>query len=142
DRSIARQLLEEARDLFYPPGAKRVAVMVPRYGEWRTMSKRRVRSVESVILRAGVMERLVREVTKFRGSEQTYVDRGIPYRLGVLLMGPPGGGKSSTVAALASHFGMDIAIFNPNTSGVSDDELCVLFADLPKNTLLLIEDVD
>lgn len=142
NRAVARQLLEEARDLFYPPGAKRVAIMVPRYGEWRTMSKRRVRSVDSVILRTGVMERLVTAVSKFRTTEATYVERGIPYRLGVLLMGPPGGGKSSTVAALASHFGMDIAIFNPNTSGVSDDELCVLFADLPKNTILLIEDVD
>jgi chaperone BCS1 len=142
NRTFAKQLLEEARDLFYPPGAKRVAVMVPRYGEWRTMSKRRVRSIDSVILRTGVMDRLVNAVAKFRGTEQQYVERGIPYRLGVLLMGPPGGGKSSTVAAIASHFGMDIAIFNPNTSGVSDDELCVLFADLPKNTILLIEDID
>ena len=142
NRAVAKQLLEEARDLFYPPGARRISILVPRYGQWHTGSKRRIRSVDSVILRAGVMENLLKQIETFRTSEDKYVERGIPYRLGVLLPGPPGGGKSSTVAAVASHFGMDIAILNPNTSSLGDDELMMLIAELPPNTLLLIEDVD
>lgn len=142
NRGIAKQLLEDARDLFYPPGARRIAILVPRYGAWHTITKRRIRATESVILKAGVMEKLIATVQKFQASEQEYVDRGIPYRLGILMPGPPGSGKSSTVAAIASHFGMDIAILNPNTSSIGDDELCALLADIPKNTLLLIEDVD
>lgn len=142
NRIIARQLLEDARDLFYPPGAKRISVLTPRYGSWNTSTKRRVRPLESVILKAGVMELLVKQIADFRENEQWYVERGIPYRLGVLLLGPPGGGKSSTVAAIASHFGMDVAILNPNTASLGDDELCHLLADLPKDTMVLIEDVD
>jgi hypothetical protein len=63
------------------------------------VAKRRTRPIESVIPEGRVNGRLVnRQDGKwFTENEQWYLDRGIPYRLGVLLKGPPGSGKSSTV---------------------------------------------
>jgi chaperone BCS1 len=142
DRRLPMQLLEDARELFHPQGIKKVSILTPRYGDWRTSAKRRTRPIESVILKAGIMEDLIARVQKFVQSEQWYLDRGIPYRLGVLMKGPPGSGKSSSVIALASYFGLDIAILNLNTSSLGDDELCHLLADLPKDTMVLIEDID
>ena len=41
-----------------------------------------------------------------------YVERGIPYRRGYLLHGPPGSGKTSFITALAGELGFDICVLN------------------------------
>jgi chaperone BCS1 len=143
-RAIVQQLLEEARELVHPRGERRVAILAAsRYcADWSTKAKRRPRTIESVILRPGVFEELIPACKKFLSGEQWYLDRGIPWRMGVLLKGPPGSGKSSAVIALASHFGLDIAILSLTESTQSDDNLRDLLASVPKNTIVLIEDID
>lgn len=141
DRTLVMQMLEEAREIVHPKGEKRVGILTARYGNWGTTMKRRPRPIDSVVLADGLMEDLIDAIQKFLTSEQWYIERGIPYRLGVLLSGPPGSGKSSAVIALASHFSMDIAILNLN-GGMDDDELRNLLADVPPNTVVLIEDID
>jgi SpoVK/Ycf46/Vps4 family AAA+-type ATPase len=54
---------------------------------------RRKRPLDSVILDKGIKERIVDDVKDFLGRQKWYVDRGIPYRRGYLLYGPPGSGK-------------------------------------------------
>jgi len=141
NRSLVMQLLEDAREVVHPKGEKRVGILTAKYGSWGTTMKRRPRPIESVILADGLMEELVATISTFLTTEQWYIERGIPYRIGVLLSGPPGSGKSSAVIALASHFNMDIAILNLN-AGMDDDELRNLLADVPPNTIVLIEDID
>lgn len=142
DRSVIQSLLEDARELVHPKGEKRISIMTARYGGWAGTVKRRPRPIESVILQKGMMEELIADMKLFRSREEWYIERGIPYRRGYLLSGPPGSGKSSAVVALASHFDMDIAIMNLNSSDRTDDELRDSMADVPTNTLVLIEDID
>ena len=54
---------------------------------------RRKRPIDSVILDRGVKERIIADVREFLASGKWYYERGIPYRRGYLLHGPPGSGK-------------------------------------------------
>ncbi len=49
-------------------------------------------------------------MAEFLHSFPWYQHRGIPFRRGYLLYGPPGTGKTSLIHALASHFGMSVAL--------------------------------
>lgn len=141
-RSAVLKLLEEARDLFHPPNERRIDILCADYSGWVKTSSRRPRPIESVILRAGVMEELIERITWFRLNEQWYIDRGLPHRLGILLKGPPGSGKSSAVVGLASYFGADIATLSLNSGGMCDERARKRLADVPKDTFTLMEDVD
>jgi mitochondrial chaperone BCS1 len=142
DRGIARQLLEDARDIALPPGDNRLGIYRADYASWSEQMKRLPRPPESVVLRNGLMESLVDDVRKFLGRRDWYIQRGIPYRRGYLLYGPPGTGKSSAVLAIASALKMDIAILSLANSNMNDDDLCQLLSDCPVNSVVLIEDID
>jgi chaperone BCS1 len=144
NRKIVQELLEEARELAHPEGEQRIAILAAgQYGGgWNTRSTRRPRAVESIVLKAGVMELLVERCRKFLRSEQWYLDRGIPWRMGVLLKGPPGSGKSSAVLGLCSHLGLDIATLGLTGNHSGDTEVNNLLSSVPKNAVVLIEDID
>jgi chaperone BCS1 len=111
--------------------------------EWRQFGNpRRKRPLDSVILDAGVKERIVDDVKDFLASSSWYNDRGIPYRRGYLLHGPPGTGKSSFIQALAGELDYDIAVLNLSERGLTDDRLNHLLTVIPSRTLVLLEDVD
>jgi len=71
-----------------------------------------------------------------------YRERGIPYRRGYLLHGPPGCGKSSFIMALAGELHFSICVLNLANRGMSDDRLQHRLADAPENSIILLEDVD
>lgn len=141
-REAIKHLLEDAREIVHPTGERRTALLQYNYGGWQTKRLRRPRPVESIILRNGLLEDIIAQIEEFRRSEDWYVERGIPYRLGILLSGPPGSGKSSTICGVASHFNMDLGIASLSSSRYGDDDLMSMMADVPKNTMLMIEDVD
>lgn len=103
---------------------------------------RRKRPLNSVVLDKGVKETVVADVKDFLGSQKWYVDRGIPYRRGYLLYGPPGSGKSSFIQALAGELDFGVAIINLSERGMTDDKLIHLLTKLPQRTILLLEDAD
>jgi chaperone BCS1 len=142
DRRLAWRLLDEAREHVLPRGEQRLTIYHTAYACWTEQMKRLPRPPESVVLREGVMEDLLADVRRFLGGRQWYLQRGIPYRRGYLLHGPPGTGKSSAVVAIASALGMDIAVLNLNSSGLDDNELTDRLADVPPNAIVLIEDID
>ena len=70
------------------------------------------------------------------------MDRGIPYRRGYLLHGPPGGGKTSFITALAGELGYDICVLNLGEAGLTDDRLAHGLSNLPPRSIALLEDID
>ncbi|KAF8980703.1 hypothetical protein BGZ46_003835 [Entomortierella lignicola] len=90
----------------------------------------------------GLKEELLADITTFRNSAQWYHDRGVPYRRGYLLHGPPGTGKTSFITALAGHLCMSICIVNLGMNGLNDQQLDRLLNNAPRNSILLMEDVD
>lgn len=75
-------------------------------------------------------------------NPEWYSSRGIPYRRGYLLHGPPGCGKSSFITALAGELQLSICVLNLSERGLTDDRLNHLLALAPENTIILLEDVD
>jgi hypothetical protein len=99
------------------------------------------RPLDSVVLAEGQMERLIETFTNFLNSEQTYIERGIPWHLGVFLGGLPGTGKTSLARALASHFGLDL-YYLPLGSISGDQELTRQVSGIGERSVLLLEDID
>jgi len=78
------------------------------------------------------------DLRRFLDSENTYNERGVKYRRGYLLEGPPGSGKTTIVGKLASIFKMPI--YN-----IGLDQLYYLsdiLHTVPKRSIILIEDID
>ena len=75
-------------------------------------------------------------------SPSWYRERGIPYRRGYLLFGPPGCGKTSFITALAGELQYSICILNLPDRAMSDDRLQHRLADAPEDSIILLEDVD
>lgn len=108
---------------------------------WRKVAKRRVRALDTVVMPSGFIENLVADAAWFFQSSAWYHERGIPYRRGYLLSGPPGCGKTSLVFAMASHFKLPLYLLNLG-SIKEDSDLFDAISGVPERAILLIEDVD
>lgn len=142
-RHVFERLFKEAHDIAARSQEGKTVIYHSRGVEWKPFGNpRRKRPLESVVLDTGVKETIVADVKEFQSSSQWYYDRGIPYRRGYLLHGPPGTGKSSFIQALAGELDYDIAILNLSERGLTDDRLNHLLTIIPPRTLVLLEDVD
>lgn len=111
------------------------------WGEWTRRDDLPERSLDSVVLAQGQMERLRDDLQRFLDDEPDYVRRGIPWHRGILLHGPAGTGKTSAVRALAAHFGLDLW-YAPLGDLTKDAKLLNLIAAVGPRSILLLEDVD
>jgi MoxR-like ATPase len=108
---------------------------------WKQLGSKELRPLESVILKDGQKDHILKDITTFRRREQWYSLRGIPYRRGYLLHGPPGTGKTSLVQSVASKINMNVAIISLSGS-MDDEQFNVVLQDVPRNSILVMEDID
>ncbi|KJZ73278.1 hypothetical protein HIM_07282 [Hirsutella minnesotensis 3608] len=142
-RHAFEAIFAEAHQLAAKAHEGKTIVYSARGLEWTPLGDpRKKRPLGSVILDEGVKESIVADVKDFLSKQQWYVDRGIPYRRGYLLFGPPGSGKSSFIQALAGDLDFSVAMINLSEMGMTDDKLAYLLTKLPKRSLLLLEDAD
>jgi mitochondrial chaperone BCS1 len=143
-RRRANELLEEAKQLSQERDRGKFLVYSNFANEWRLFgNSQRKRSLESVILPEGKKELLLNDLLKFLANSKWYYERGIPYRRGYLLYGPPGGGKSSLIQALASHLDYGVCLLNlAGDTVISDDRLQHLLHSIPEKSFILLEDID
>ena len=80
------------------------------------------------------------DMHRFLGDRDWYARRGVPYRRGYMFYGPPGNGKTSSIAALAGELGLNL--YSLNLRDVNDSKLSSLARDLRPRSILLLEDVD
>ncbi|KZO94008.1 hypothetical protein CALVIDRAFT_501984 [Calocera viscosa TUFC12733] len=143
DRVLFDDILREAYELGSKAVENKTMIWSAWGAEWKPLGPpRRKRELDSVVLDKGIKERIVEDVKTFMGREKWYADRGIPYRRGYLLSGPPGSGKSSFVQALAGTLSMDICILNLSERGQTDDKLNHLLINAPPRSIILLEDID
>lgn len=142
-RHVFEDVFGEAHRLAAQANEGKTIVYSARGMDWAPLGDPRTkRPLASVVLDKGVKESIVGDVNDFLSRQQWYVDRGIPYRRGYLLFGPPGGGKSSFIQALAGELDFSVAMINLSEMGMTDDKLALLLTKLPKRSFLLLEDAD
>lgn len=143
DRGIFRDMLKEAQEAALRMQEGKTVIYTSMMTEWRPFGKPRLRrSLDSVILDTGIKDRIVHDVKDFLSSGKWYRDRGIPYRRGYLLHGPPGSGKSSFIYALAGELEYNICLLNLSERGLTDDRLNHLLTNIPDRSIMLLEDID
>ncbi|XP_019378208.1 PREDICTED: mitochondrial chaperone BCS1 [Gavialis gangeticus] len=143
NRDIFFSILQEARELALRQQEGKTVMYTAMGAEWRPFGfPRRRRPLASVVLDEGIAERIVQDVQEFIASPQWYSDRGIPYRRGYLLYGPPGCGKSSFITALAGELQYSICLLSLSDRSLSDDRLNHLLSAAPQQSIVLLEDVD
>lgn len=142
-RHVFEHVFREAHGLAARAHTGKTVIFTARGLEWQRLGDpRKKRPLGSVILDQGVKENVVADVHDFLDRQQWYVDRGIPYRRGYLLYGPPGSGKSSFIQALAGDLDYAVAMVNLSEMGMTDDKLAYLLTKLPRRSILLLEDAD
>lgn len=143
DKEIFTKMLEYAKDLELSKHSGKTVIYEPRTSEWAPFGEpRRRRQFDSVILDEDKAENILQDVREFLNSRDWYSQRGVPYRRGYLLHGPPGCGKTSYIMALAGELEYDICQMNLSNSSLSDERLSYLLNVTPSNSLILLEDID
>ena len=115
--------------------------MLNQWSEWERLDDLPGRTLDSVILPPGQLERLTEDVGRFLGSEQDHVRRCIPWHRGHLYEGAPGTGKTSVARAVASHFGLDVW-YLPLADVKKDGDLLRMANKIGPRSMLLLEDID
>jgi chaperone BCS1 len=143
DKEIFARMLNYAKDLELAKHDGKLVIYEPRTNDWEPFGEPRTRrEFESVILDKDMAQRILADVNEFLDSRDWYALRGVPYRRGYLLHGPPGCGKTSYIMALAGKLEYDICQMNLSNSALSDERLGYLLNVAPPKSIILLEDVD
>ncbi|MFM8274136.1 MAG: AAA family ATPase, partial [Gemmata sp.] len=124
---------------WYQQGNYRLLAHTPeQLGKARASSGK---ALDSLIFPQRVKD-LIKEIELWRKSKAWYLEKGIPWKRGMLLYGPPGTGKTALARAFAEDLNMPIYVYNLAEMGNHD--LIKAWTEMQTNTpcIALIEDID
>ena len=159
---IVQDLLAEARECWQKAKGERVSVYASgTRNKWHLITSRPKRPLKSIILDTGVKEAILEDALDFLYSKEWYLERGIPFRRGYLLVslhphphdahasfpnrlwyGAPGSGKTSLIQSIAGELNLDVYVISLSQAGLDDSSLRGLISDLPEHCIALMEDID
>ena len=144
-----KDLLAEAQRAYVARDGTRTVIYRGQKGsgdwfDWVRCMARPPRPLSTVILDAGQKEAFIADIKDYLHPKprRWYSNRGIPYRRGYLLHGPPGTGKTSLCFAASGLLGLPLYLLNLNSKSLGEDSLMSLFSELPRRCIVLLEDVD
>ncbi|KIO28444.1 hypothetical protein M407DRAFT_22340 [Tulasnella calospora MUT 4182] len=137
------ELISAAAEQYWSKSSRRVTVhMYESYRDWSTTITKQIRPMDSLILPHGMTDLMIGDLRDFMDNKDWYAAAGIPWRRGVLLWGPPGTGKSTTVHAIAGELQLEIYCVPLSSGDIDDGSLQRLVAATPPSCILLLEDID
>lgn len=92
-----------------------------------------------MILTKEVKNELEDLVEDFVQSGRWYSNRGLSWQKGILLHGPPGCGKTSTIVGLASKYNMKIYNLSLSNPSISDESLAAAIREVHPRSIVCFE---
>lgn len=137
NRQAILDMVEEFR---YKPGEDTIGVYIMNGEGWIRLADVTKRPLKTVVIKREMKEQLVGTIKRWMDSKDWYTNRGLPYKLTIVLTGLPGTGKTSLIKALASHFRMNVCMIN--LSLMTDHTFERALSTAPANSFVVIEDFD
>ena len=136
-----QKLIELVEEFRFKEDEKRVYVETwGKDGGWDNRVYIPERKLEHVILKASTKAELIKRITWWIDNEAWYRERGLAYKLCIVLEGPPGTGKSSLLRALSCEF--QRSLFSLNLNNMSDQTLQAAFSKIKPGSIIAMEDYD
>jgi hypothetical protein len=113
---------------------------------WKRKSIVTNKTLENTFYAASIIKQLFDDIHHFANNEPLYMKRGIPYKRGYILYGPPGSGKTCISKIVANKY--NIPIFYLDLTTISKNESLIDLVDeisvyaCGKKYILLMEDVE
>jgi hypothetical protein len=138
---ILEEFIRAAKEYCETGGTDKVTCYIMTHGVWRKLSSQKKRHLNTIYLEQEIIDNLCKDIEKFLSSEEKYEKLGIPYKRNYLFEGVPGTGKTSLILSLASKYDMNVGIISLNKE-LDDYTFMKSISNIPKNTLLVLEDID
>ncbi|KAK7178372.1 mitochondrial chaperone bcs1 [Paraphaeosphaeria sporulosa] len=142
DPGVLRELLGECRRHYMGLVKNKTCVFEHENDRWKSSRSRSKRDAATVVIKEDLKKKLIDDIAEFLDPQTRswYYTRSLPYQRGYLFYGPPGTGKSSFSLSIAGRFDLDLYVLS--VPSLSDRNLRTLFAELPQQCVVLLEDVD
>jgi len=106
------------------------------------VSNPKINQLDHIFLDEAVEERLLKILNNFKDNMHLWHQHKQSYRESILLVGPPGNGKTKLLSFIAGYLGYDIMLVNLSAGQINDDGLLEIFARVPRKTLIALEEID
>jgi len=114
--------------------------------EWDTVYIRTNKTRENTIYSKELDHKFFDDVDWYMENETWFSERGIPYKRGYVLHGPPGTGKSSLAKIIANKYDLPIFMIDLSTVDTNSDLVRLVteinYYSRNEKYILLLEDVD
>lgn len=118
----------------------------PEFLQWSEIHVKSNKRMNNTIVSKDVHKNLFEDINWFMENESWYNEKGIPYKRGYVLTGPPGTGKTSIIKSIAAEYQMSIFIIDLEIVK-TDAQFSSLMKEINylcknKPYILAIEDID
>lgn len=135
---IIQKWVSEHYDTAYEPGLYNYK----EYDGWiRSARNYPRRTLNSVFIESNTKDAILNSIVEYEANADLYEQKQVPRHFGLCLTGPPGVGKSSLIAALATHFGKNIYLANQDIMNRTSTLIDVI-DNIKPDSMFVIEDID
>lgn len=96
------------------------------------------RTLDTLFMNNDNKIKLINTIDYFINNKDVYDTMGLPYKLGILLHGPPGTGKSSLIKAICNKYKKDAIVVSPSELGA----LLKIDYSMIEHGIIIVEDID